>query len=227
GRFELASGGTRFLDDIDDMPLPAQVKLLRVLQERNFERLGGERTIEVDIRVIAATKAPLRDLVREGRFREDLFYRIHVVPVILPPLRDRHGDVSLLAKHLVARHAGGREYTLADATLNALERYPWPGNVRELENAVQRAIALAGDGRELKREHMLPLDPRWRGATEPADVVRPLREVLKEAEAAHLERALESTGGHRTQTAELLGISRKVLWEKLREHGIGDDSSAP
>ena len=227
GRFELASGGTLFLDDIDDMPMPVQVKLLRVLQERNFERLGGERTIEVDIRVVAATKAPLRDLVREGRFREDLFYRIHVVPVILPPLRDRHGDVSLLAKHLTERHASGREYTITDATLNALERYPWPGNVRELENAVQRAIALAGDGRELKREHMLPLDPRWRGATEPADVVRPLREVLKEAEAAHLERALESTGGHRTQTAELLGISRKVLWEKLREHGIGDESGTP
>ena len=226
GRFELAQAGTLFLDDIDDMPMPVQVKLLRVLQERNFERLGGETTIDVDIRVVAATKAPLRDLVREGRFREDLFYRIQVVPVILPPLRDRAGDVSLLALHLVERHGNGRAYTISEATLTALERYPWPGNVRELENAVQRAIALAGDTKELKREHLLPLDPRWRGATEPADEVRPLREVLKAAEAEHLARALESTGGHRTQTAELLGISRKVLWEKLREHGIGDEPEA-
>jgi len=226
GRFELASGGTLFLDDIDDMPMPVQVKLLRVLQERSFERLGGERTIDVDIRVVAATKAPLRELVREGRFREDLFYRIQVVPVILPPLRERAGDVSLLAKHLVERHAKGRDYKLSDSTLAALERYPWPGNVRELENAVQRAIALAGEQSELKREHLLPLDPRWRGATEPADEVRPLREVLKEAEAEHLARALESTGGHRTQTAKLLGISRKVLWEKLREHGIGEEPEA-
>ena len=224
GRFELAQGGTLFLDDIDDMPMPVQVKLLRVLQERNFERLGGEETIDVDIRVVAATKAPLRDLVREGRFREDLFYRIQVVPVLLPPLRDRPGDVALLARHLVERHAKDRSYTIGDGTLAALERYPWPGNVRELENAVQRAIALAGDRSELERQHLLPLDPRWRGATEPADEVRPLRAVLKEAEAAHLARALESTGGHRTQTAELLGISRKVLWEKLREHGIGEDA---
>ncbi len=223
GRFEIASGGSLFLDDIDDMPLPVQVKLLRVLQERKFERLGGEKTIEIDIRVIAATKAPLRKLVREGKFREDLFYRIHVVPVDLPPLRERGGDISLLARHLVEKHGGERTYTISEATLNALERYPWPGNVRELENAVQRAIALAGTGRDLKREHLLPLDERWRGATEPTDEVRPLREVLKEAEAIHLARALESTGGHRTQTSELLGISRKVLWEKLREHGLGGD----
>jgi len=222
GRFELADGGTLFLDDIDDMPLPVQVKLLRVLQERNFERLGGERTLDVDIRVVAATKAPLRDLVREGRFREDLFYRINVVPVRLPPLRERTGDVPLLAQHLIERHGGGRSYSIDKATLALLDRYPWPGNVRELENAIQRAIALAGSGSELDREHLLPLDKRWRGALEPADDVRPLRSVLKEAEAAHLARALEATAGHRTQCAELLGISRKVLWEKLKEHGLQD-----
>jgi DNA-binding NtrC family response regulator len=110
-------------------------------------------------------------------------------------------------------------------TLRAMARYPWPGNVRELENAVQRAVALAGDSLELERAHLLPLDERWRGATEPAGEVQPLREVLHQAECLHLKRALEVTGGHRTQTAELLGISRKVLWEKLREHGLaeGDD----
>jgi len=220
GRFELADGGTLFLDDIDDMPLAVQVKLLRVLQERNFERLGGEQTIDVDIRIVAATKAPLRGLVRAGTFREDLFYRINVVPVQLPPLRDRDGDVPLLVRHLIERHAKGREYTISAATMTMLERYPWPGNVRELENAVQRGIALAGKNKELEREHLLPLDKRWRGATEPADEVRPLREVLKETEAAHLKRALEATAGHRTQCADMLGISRKVLWEKLKEHGL-------
>jgi DNA-binding NtrC family response regulator len=222
GRFELAHKGTLFLDDIDDMPLAVQVKLLRVLQERNFERLGGERTIDVDIRVVAATKEPLRDLVRANRFREDLFYRINVVPVRLPPLRERTGDVPLLAQHLIERHGHGRKYSIPPATMTLLERYPWPGNVRELENAIQRAIALAGAASELSREHLLPLDKRWRGALEPASEVRPLRDVLKEAEAEHLARALEATSGHRTQCSEMLGISRKVLWEKLKEHGLQD-----
>ncbi len=229
GRFELAHGGTLFLDDIDDMPPTVQVKLLRVLQERAFERVGSEETRTVDIRVAAASKRALRDLVREGRFREDLFYRIHVVPVRLPALRERAGDVPLLLQHMLERYGKGQAYTVSPATLNQLERYPWPGNVRELENAVQRAIALAGTSRELKKEFLLPLDPRWRGATEPPQEVRPLREVLHEAEVAHIRRALELTGGHRTQTAELLGISRKVLWEKLRDFGIdtGDRSPEP
>jgi DNA-binding NtrC family response regulator len=223
GRFELADGGTLFLDDIDDMPLAVQVKLLRVLQERNFERLGAEETREIDIRVVAASKVSLRDLVREGRFREDLFYRVHVVPVLLPPLRERKGDVPLLVQALIERHGRGRSYTVSRSTLALLERYPWPGNVRELENAVQRAIALAGPKSELAQEDLLPVDPRWRGAVEVQDEVRPLREVMRAAEIAHVKRALEATGGHRTQTAELLGISRKVLWEKLKDFGIGGD----
>ncbi len=229
GRFELADGGTFFLDDIDDMPASSQVKLLRVLQERKFERVGGEITREVDIRVIAATKVPLRDLVRAGKFREDLFYRINVVPLQLPPLRERDGDVVLLARSLVERHCKVAEGEVlpapSDATLQAMSRYPWPGNVRELENAILRALALRGDARELKREHLLPLDKRWRGATEATEDLRPLREVLRKAEGRHLAAALESTGGHRTQTAELLGISRKVLWEKLKDHGLDTDKS--
>jgi DNA-binding NtrC family response regulator len=220
GRFELADKGTLFLDDIDDLPLSVQVKLLRVLQERSFERLGGEETRSVDIRVVAATKLPLLPLVRAGRFREDLYYRVNVVPLHLPPLRERPGDVPLLLAHMIERHGGGRAFTISRATLCACERYPWPGNVRELENAVQRAIALCGDARELALEHLVPLDPRWRGATEPAGAIRPLREVLREAEVAHIRQALLSTGGHRSQTAELLGISRKVLWEKMRDFDI-------
>ena len=221
GRFELADGGTFFLDDIDDMPLGVQVKLLRVLQERSIERVGGEDTIEVDIRVLAATKAPLRERVREGRFREDLYYRIQVVPIELPPLRQREGDVPPLFAHLLERHGGGRSYKVSNSTMRALERYPWPGNVRELENAVQRAVALAGDREALVLEDLLPQDPRWRDAIEVSDEVRPLRDVVREAERRHLERAIEATGGHRMQAAELLGISRKVLWEKLRDHGLG------
>ena len=226
GRFELAQGGTLFLDDIDDMPLPTQVKLLRVLQERNFERLGGEETLEADIRVVVATKVDLLERVRDGRFREDLYYRVHVVPILLPPLREREGDVPALVRHMIARFGDGRAFQVSRSTMNLLERYPWPGNVRELENSVQRAIALAGQGDTLASEDLLATDPRWRGASQVNEEVRPLREVLKEAEGLHLQAALEKTGGHRSQTAELLGISRKVLWEKLKEHGIGqtDDS---
>jgi DNA-binding NtrC family response regulator len=220
GRFELAHGGTLFLDDIDDMPLSVQVKLLRVLQERSFERLGSEKLLEVDMRVVAATKRPLRELVREGSFREDLFYRINVIPIQLPPLRERQGDVPLLLNCMIERHGGGVDYRVGATTMRALERYPWPGNVRELENAVQRAIALAGDRKELERDLLIPVDSRWRGATETPEEIRPLREVLRETEVAHIEHALEMTGGHRTQTAQFLGISRKVLWEKLRDFEI-------
>ncbi len=226
GRFELSDGGSLFLDDIDDMPLAVQVKLLRVLQEKAFERLGGETTRKVDFRVVVATKVSLRDMVREGRFREDLFYRVNVVPVVLPPLRERAGDVPLLVQHMVEKYGGGKEHRISASTMAMLERYPWPGNVRELENAVQRAIALSGSKSELAAEDMLPKDPRWRGATEVPDEIRPLRTVVKEAEARHIAHVLEQTGGHKSQAAELLGISRKVLWEKVRDLEIevsGDD----
>jgi DNA-binding NtrC family response regulator len=220
GRFELADGGTFFLDDIDDMPLPVQVKLLRVLQERTVERLGAEHTLTVDIRVVAATKVPLLEHVRAGRFREDLYYRINVVPLLLPPLRARDGDIPLLLEHFIARHGDGRRYEVSASTLATLARHSWPGNVRELENAVQRAIALAGNQTELALADLVPLDPRWRGATEVSTEIRPLRDVLREAESAHILRALEACGGHRSQTADMLGISRKVLWEKMRDLGL-------
>ncbi len=226
GRFELAHGGTMFLDDIDDMPLAVQVKLLRVLQERRFERVGGETEFAVDIRVVVATKVSLRDLVRENRFREDLFYRVNVVPIVLPPLRERAGDVPLLVQHMIEKYGAGRRYRVSRAVMSMLERHPWPGNVRELENAVQRAIALAGEKSDLAAEDLLPQDSRWRGALEVSERVLHLRDVLREAELAHIQRVLALTGGHRSQSAELLGISRKVLWEKLRDHGIDEPPDA-
>ncbi len=227
GRIELADKGTLFLDDIDDMPMPLQVKLLRVLQERQFERVGGEVTLDSDFRVVVATKVPLRKLVKEGKFREDLFYRVHVVPVQLPPLRDRRGDVPLLVQAMMDRFGAGRPFEVPRSTMKMLERYAWPGNVRELENAVQRAIALAGDQNRLEAEDLLPQDGRWRATAEVQVDVRPLREVLRENEIEYIKAALVATGGHRSQTAELLGISRKVLWEKLRDFGIdGDEPEA-
>ena len=220
GRFEVASTGTIFLDDIDDMPLSVQVKLLRVLQEREFERVGGEELVKVDIRVVSATKVPLMDLVRAGKFREDLYYRLNVVPVRLPPLREREGDVALLAHHFVERLGGGRQYTIKTDVLEAMAGYSWPGNVRELENHIAQAIAMAGGATVLKKEHLLPVDKMRRAALEPPTQIQPLREVLVLAERKHLEVVLKAVGGHRTKAASVLGISRKVLWEKLKDYGI-------
>ncbi len=220
GRFEVADGGTIFLDDIDDMPLSVQVKLLRVLQEREFERVGGETLVRVDIRVVAATKVPLLDHVRAGKFREDLFYRLNVVPVRLPPLREREGDVSLLVQHFIEKVGGGKSFTVKTDVLEVMADYSWPGNVRELENRIAQAIALSGGATVLKKEHLLPVDRSRRAALEPPTALRSLREVLVEAEREHLKTVLRGVGGHRTKAASVLGISRKVLWEKLKDYGI-------
>jgi len=220
GRFEVADGGTIFLDDIDDMPMSVQVKLLRVLQEREFERVGGEDLVQVDIRVVAATKVPLLEHVREGKFREDLYYRLNVVPVNLPGLRDREADVPLLVRHFIEKLGGGRSYTVKTDVLEAMASYSWPGNVRELENRVSQAIALSGNATILKKEHLLPVDKSRRAALEPTEKLSTLREVLVAAERAHLEHVLRGVGGHRTKAASVLGISRKVLWEKLKDYGI-------
>ena len=222
GRFELADGGTIFLDDIDDMTLPTQVKLLRVLQEREFERIGSERTQAVDIRVITATKVPLAEQVQENEFREDLYYRLNVVPVVLPPLCERHGDIPLLVAHFIKRFGGDKEYEVRPEDLAAMEAYTWPGNIRELENHVERAIALAGGSDVLKREHLVPqASVLNRGAEIPeGQEKRTLKEIIVEAERAHLKLVLAAMGGHRTNAAKVLGISRKVLWEKLKDYGI-------
>jgi len=220
GRFEGAQGGTLFLDDIDDMTLPTQVKLLRILQERKFERLGGTETISLDIRVISATKVDLEEAVAQGSFREDLFYRLNVVKLVLPPLRDRPEDVLLLTEHFLRIHGGGREFELQPPTLEALLNYPWPGNVRELENAVERATALAGRSRILKKEHLIRQSATQSKVVAQLKDLRPLREVVAEGEMLHIKNVLKHTQGQKAKTAEILDISRKNLWEKMREYGI-------
>ncbi|HGY90535.1 MAG TPA: sigma-54-dependent Fis family transcriptional regulator [Planctomycetes bacterium] len=220
GRFERAHHGTFFLDDIDDMPLETQVKLLRILQEREFERLGGEKTIQVDVRVIVATKIDLRTLVDEGRFREDLFFRLNVVPVRLPPLRERKGDIPLLAKHFISKYAGSRSYEIKPDVMAAMEAYYWPGNVRELEHAIERAIAFAGQGRILRKEHLVEASPVHKKAMAVPRNLTTLREAVEAAEKEHIEEILRITNGHKAQAAEILGISRKNLWEKMKNYGI-------
>jgi DNA-binding NtrC family response regulator len=228
GRFEVADGGTIFLDDIDDLSLATQVKLLRVLQEREFERVGGTKTIQVDVRVVVAAKQDLAQLVAQCRFRDDLYFRLHVVNLKLPPLRERLDDLPLLIMHFCRVHGGGRTFEVDAEALRSMSQYHWPGNVRELENAVTRAITLTGPSLRLEARFLLEgvakmaaVEARPAPAEPAADApVRPLHEVLGEAERAHLQRALQQTGGNRGRTAELLGISRKNLWEKLKEHGL-------
>jgi DNA-binding NtrC family response regulator len=223
GRFERAHGGVLFLDDIDDVPVETQVKLLRVLQERTLERLGGEKTLHVDVRVVAATKIDLQSAVEDGEFREDLFYRLNVVPITLPPLRERRSDIPVLMAHFVTVHGKGRPYRMAADTEEKLLRHAWPGNVRELENAVRRGIAMAGSSTELLAEHLLLGGPRPRKEEAHEDegpLERSLRDVAREAEMRHIRRVLKHTGAHRGRAAKILGISRKNLWEKMRELNI-------
>jgi DNA-binding NtrC family response regulator len=221
GRFERAHGGTLFLDDIDDMPLETQVKLLRVVQEGEVEPLGSSKPLKVDVRIIAATKVDLAEAVEDGEFREDLYYRLNVVPIDLPPLRERVEDIPLLVEHFLER-AGGGPYGVPAEVMAELCAYRWPGNVRELENAIERAIALVGTDRILTRELLLEgaLRRRKRGEDEPGGPLVALREVVRESEAEHIRRVLKATEGHRANAARVLGISRKNLWEKMKDYNI-------
>jgi len=222
GRFELAQAGTLFLDDIDDLKPEVQVKLLRAIETRKIERVGSERLLDVDIRLLCATKQELRTMVEKGEFREDLFFRINVVTVKLPPLRDRSEDVPLLVEHFLRVHGGGRPYEVKPEVMDELIRYPWPGNVRELRHAIERAIALAGEGRQLKREHLIPPSDEFRSGARVSTRVSTLKEVIEDAEKEHMKHVLKLTRGHRAQAAKHLGISRKNLWEKLRDYGMED-----
>jgi DNA-binding NtrC family response regulator len=217
GLIEAAQGGTLLLDEVGDLSPSAQVKLLRVLQEREVRRLGERRSRDVDVRILAATHRELETEVAEGRFREDLFYRLHVVALHVPPLRTRDGDVLLLAERFLERYS--QEFGLGEKALDprareALSRYGWPGNVRELENVVRAAVATAGKRRVVRREDM---PERILGSRAPMT----LREALQRHERERVEEALHATGGNRTRAARQLGISRQALLRKLRTLGIG------
>jgi Nif-specific regulatory protein len=233
GKFEAADSGTVFIDEIGELPLPVQGKLLRVLQDREFERVGGTQTVKVDVRIVAATNRDLVKMVSEGKFREDLYYRIKVVEMVLPPLRERGGeDIERLARHFVATAAKRHRLEtprLSPAALERLRTYRWPGNVRELENCVESAVVLC-EG-EILEEH-LPLPTVDRGAPapaagspEPAVSANPGGLLpLAEVERRHILRVLESVKGNRTAAAKVLEIGRNTLARKLKEYGFADEA---
>jgi two-component system response regulator HydG len=216
GRFELASGGTLFLDEVADLSLVTQPKILRVLQEGEFERLGGTRTLQVDVRIVAATNQDLADMVKEKRFREDLYYRLNVITIRVPPLRERHEDIRVLAQHYLRVYAAKNGRKLEGFSTEALERlesYAWPGNVRELENLIERTVLLARkdrlDAEDLPEEVMGVKRP-------PRDAILELVGTpLDEIERRLLDETLRITGGNKTQAAKLLGIDVRTVARKL------------
>ncbi len=217
GRFKLADGGTLFLDEIGEVPAAVQVKLLRFLQERTFERVGGNETLRVDVRVIAATNRDLGAEIRKGAFREDLFYRLNVVAVELPALRDRRGDVPALASFFLRRYAsenGKAIETFADDALAALLEYRWPGNVRELENVVERAVVLC-DGNRIEKKHLSPtVVPNDHG-----EVLPPIPgSTIADLERYAILKTLEACGGSTSKAATVLGVSPRKIQYKLHEY---------
>lgn len=226
GRFEQAHGGTLFLDEVGDMSPRLQAKVLRVLQERSFERLGGSRTIQVDVRIVAATNKDLRKAMEQGMFRKDLYYRLSVVPIQLPPLRDRAQDILPLARFFMRKYGypqGGSPRGIHPKAEEALMRYPWPGNVRELENVIARAMVVARGPLLQLEDLMLPeaLPGSSGGIQLPPEGVR-----LEEVEKSLIIQAMERCLGVQRKAAKLLGISPRALHYKLRKHGIRSPRSS-
>ena len=229
GRFELANGGTIFLDEIGEMSLPLQVKLLRVLQERAFERVGGNRTIQVDVRIVAATNQDLESLVEEKRFRQDLFYRLHVIPIVIPPLRERRSDIPLLIDHFLARFNQTKHTAISGIdpdALRLLANYDWPGNIRELENMVERLVVLKKQGglsvsdlpEKISRKQAAPeLTEQFIRFSE--DGINLSREV-EQYEKHLIVEALRKANGVTTKAAQLLQLNRTTLVEKLKRRGV-------
>jgi DNA-binding NtrC family response regulator len=224
GRFEQAHKGTLFLDEVGTMSTALQMKLLRALQEREFERIGDSQTIKVDVRVIAATNSELSKMVAEGTFREDLYYRLHVIPIQLPPLRERRDDIPVLVKHFLEKFAPGMAMQVAQGAMRALMAYQWPGNVRQLENAIERAVALSAGRREVAITD-LPAEVQATPETTEAPFVDfpdsgiDLPAYLAKIERDLIQRSLDRTGGNRNKAAELLRIKRTTLVEKLKRLG--------
>ena len=234
GRFELAHKGTLFIDEVASMSLPLQAKLLRALQERQIERVGDSRSMKFDTRIIAAANVDLRRMVKEGTFREDLFYRLSVVPITLPPLRGRQEDMPLLARHFLEKSCRANALplrTLSSEALRVLAGHHWPGNIRELENAMEFAVAMSGEETEIT-EAMLPEGVRQIGEPSMAPpVVIPdegihLTSVVSNLERQLILRCLEKTGGNKRQAARLLHLSRTTLIDKIQRLGGGADVAA-
>jgi transcriptional regulator with PAS, ATPase and Fis domain len=231
GRFELAHTGTILLDEVSEVSPQVQAKLLRVLQERELERVGGSRTIKVDVRVIATTNRNLETSVEKKEFRQDLYFRLNVVPIIVPPLRERSEDIMFLAEqfmHRMARKHGVRVSGISSTCNTALRTHSWPGNVRELQNVIERAVILSSDGEDLQPHHLglvTPSGGNGSGAGSSAaggigvggDELIPLAELEKR----QILHAVEKCGGNRTQAAKKLGISIRTLRNKLHEYGVG------
>jgi DNA-binding NtrC family response regulator len=221
GRFELANGGTIFLDEVGDITLGVQVKLLRVLQERRFERLGGTRSIEVDVRVIAATNRDLQQLIADGAFREDLYYRLNVVPITLPPLRQRPSDIPRLVAHFLDKYEAG-DRSISNEALQALTEYAWPGNIRELENTIERIVILSSDQviglddlPEEVRKGRSTVSKRSTGFELPDEGIE-----LEDVELDLLRQALERSAGSAAKAAKLLGLSQKVFEARAQRYGL-------
>ena len=222
GRFELAHGGTIFLDEIGEINQSVQVKLLRVLQEKTFERVGGSQTIEVDVRIVAATNRNLEEEVKAGRFREDLYYRLNIIHIQVPPLRERKDDIPLLISNFIDRFAkeNGKTITGVDAKArSALYKYDWPGNIRQLPNCIESAVVIC-NGSEIT---LADLPPTISQADADAQIMVPMGITMDEAEKIIIQENLAALKGNKSKTAEVLGIGRKTLHRKLNEYGLADD----
>jgi DNA-binding NtrC family response regulator len=233
GKFELAHRGTLFLDEIGDMPISLQPKILRALEEKSFERVGGTALLHVDVRVVAATNKHLKAAVAARQFREDLYFRLSVFPITIPPLRERLDDITMLAKHFIERFSrdlNKKPLGLADSALDALRAYPWPGNVRELQNCIERAVILT-DGDTIHARHLNLTFPRdlvssqaasdgpWSQIDLSGTLVEASRRVVAEVERRKIEQTLKETGD-RNRAAEILQISHKILLAKMREYRL-------
>lgn len=221
GRFELADGGTLYLDDIDDIPLDLQVKLLRVLQENEIEKVGSSTTIKIDIRLIASTKKNLRQMVKEGKFREDLYYRLNIFPIHLLPLRERKKDIKTIFSHYVQKYLNNPEAKIESEVFSVLEKYPWPGNIRELKNIAERMVILSSNDDTIEVKH-IPIGIRNPIGTDVNKMIgdKTLEETLSEIEIASIKLALEKAKQNKTKAAELLGIPPSTLRTKMDKYKI-------